>query len=145
MYIEYNRLMQRFVFIVGLSMVAMGLPAHEEGLDYAQVTRVEAHETADGVWRFSVTVRHADTGWDHYADEWQVVDPATGAVLARRILAHPHVEEQPFTRSQSGIEIPGNVTTVVVRAKCNIHGFGGREITVDLTTDGGEDYEVTRR
>ena len=126
-------------------MMAVGLPAHEESLDYAQVTYVEARETADGVWRFSVTVRHADTGWDHYADEWQVVDPATDAILARRVLAHPHVDEQPFTRSQSGIEIPAEVTTVVVRAKCNVHGFGGREITVDLTARGGEDYEVSRR
>lgn len=125
-------------------MFAAGVWAHEESLDYTQVTYVDARETAAGVWRFSVTVRHDDTGWDHYADEWQVVDPATGTVLARRVLAHPHVEEQPFTRSQSGIEIPAGITTVVVRAKCNVHGFGGREITVDLTATGGEDYEVTR-
>ncbi len=137
--------MQRFVCIVGLTVMATGLLAYEESLDYAQVTRVEAHETAEGVWRFSVTVRHADTGWDHYADEWQVVDPASGAVLARRVLAHPHVEEQPFTRSQSGIEIPAEVTTVMVRAKCNVHGFGGREVVLDLTSRGGEGYEVRRR
>ena len=28
-----------------------------------------------------MTVRHADTGWDHYADKWDVVAP-DGAVLA---------------------------------------------------------------
>lgn len=128
-----------------LSFVAPGVAgAYEESLDFAQVRRVVARETASGVWRFDVTVRHDDTGWDHYADEWQVLDGKTGDILGARTLAHPHVEEQPFTRSQSGIEIPSNTSTVVVRAKCNVHGFGGREIVVDLTRSSGEGYEVIR-
>ena len=117
----------------------------EESLDYTQVEMVVARETGPGVWRFEVTVRHEDTGWDHYADEWQVIDPETGAVLGRRVLAHPHVEEQPFARSQSGIEIPEDMSVVRVRAKCNVHGFGGREVDVDLSRETGERFEVHRR
>jgi len=45
---------------------------------------------------------------------------------------------------QSNIAIPKGVTSVRVRAKCNVHGFGGREITVDLTRPEGEGYGVTR-
>ena len=45
-----------------------------------------------------VTLAHPDTGWDHYADGWEVVT-GDGTSLGLRVLAHPHVDEQPFTRS----------------------------------------------
>jgi hypothetical protein len=117
--------------------------SYNEDLDYAQVRFVEARQGSDGLWRFSATVRHNDEGWDHYADAWQVVAP-DGTVLAERVLAHPHDNEQPFTRSQGNIEIPAGVTRVTVRAKCNVHGFGGQEVRVDLTQSEGEDFEVSR-
>lgn len=118
---------------------------YNTNLDYAQVEFVEAVEQRSDdsdvtVWRFSVRVRHRDQGWDHYADEWQVIDHETNEIYGVRELAHPHDNEQPFTRSQRGIEIPASVTLVRVRAKCNVHGFGGREIVVDLSRDtSGED------
>ena len=111
-------------------------------LDYAQVVNVRAVQKDKELWRFDVTVRHNDEGWEHYADAWQVVQPSDKKVLAERILAHPHVSEQPFTRSQSGVSIPATLTVVSVRAKCNVHGFGGREITVDLSRSKGDGYEV---
>ena len=49
-----------------------------------------------GTFNFDVTVKHADTGWKHYANKWEVVAP-DGTVLGKRVLFHPHVEEQPFT------------------------------------------------
>lgn len=125
---------------VSLGLVAMSLTAQEpaglpgtctEDLDWAQVTAVRSDRTG-GSWRFDVTVRHNDTGWDHYADEWQVIDIETGEIYGTRLLAHPHVHEQPFTRSQSGIEIPATVTEVLVRAKCTVHGYGGCGIVVEL-------------
>lgn len=99
--------------------------------EWAQVVDVRASRSSRD-WTFSVTVRHADTGWDHYADEWQVVDPVTGEVYGTRVLTHPHVEEQPFTRSQSGIAIPDGVREVLVRAKCTVHGWGGCGMIVAL-------------
>ena len=97
----------------------------------ADVIAVETMQRADGTWRFDVTVSHTDEGWDHYADRWEVVAP-DGTVIAARVLAHPHVDEQPFTRSLSGIVIPDDVSTVTVRAGDSRHGFGGAEMTVDL-------------
>jgi len=114
-----------------------------EDLDYAQILFVRAVRQADGAWGFDVTVRHNDEGWDHYADAWQVVDPDSGAVIAERVLAHPHEDEQPFTRGLNGIRIPGNTTRVLFRARCNRHGFGGREILVDLGRRQGEGFEVS--
>jgi len=85
---------------------------------------------AGGEYDFSVTVKHADEGWDHYADGWEVVGE-DGTVYGKRVLAHPHVNEQPFTRS-GRIKIPEGVETVIVRAHDSVHGFGGKEMIVSL-------------
>ena len=97
----------------------------------ARVLTVGAAPAADGTWRFDVTVRHDDAGWDHYADRWDVLTP-DGTVIATRILAHPHVDEQPFKRSLSGVRIPDGVKQVTIRAHDKVHGLGGHEMTVDL-------------
>lgn len=80
---------------------------------------------------FVVTLRHDDEGWSHYADAWQVLSP-DGEVLATRILRHPHVAEQPFTRSLHGVEIPAGLTSFRVRARDKVHGLGGEERIVEL-------------
>ncbi len=97
----------------------------------ADVVAVEVLQAADGGYRFDVTVLHADTGWSHYADRWEVVAP-DGAVLATRVLHHPHVGQQPFTRGLGGVRIPGGVTSVAVRARDSVHGYGGAELTVEV-------------
>ena len=85
----------------------------------------------NGSFRFDVTLEYADSGWDHYADGWEVVSPA-GDVLGKRVLAHPHVNEQPFTRSLSGVQIPQNVKTVSIRAHDSVHGYNKEMFEVDL-------------
>lgn len=114
----------------------------------ADVKFVKAIQAANGSWTFHVTVFHPDTGWEDYADGWDVVTP-DGVILKpdqnapfTRLLVHPHVDEQPFTRSQSGIVIPTGVTVVIVRAHDMVDGFGGIEVTVDLTQSSGDNYEV---
>jgi len=62
-------------------------------------------EKYGSTWTVDTTLLHNDTGWDHYADKWRVVD-SHGKLLGERVLFHPHENEQPFTRSESGIEIP---------------------------------------
>jgi len=132
------------------------------GSGNADVTYVKAVEDADGTWTFHVTVRHPDTGWEDYADGWDVLTPdgatsewhlckGEGTVLKpdpespfTRLLLHPHENEQPFTRSQSGIAVPPDVTQVRVRAHDLVDGYGGREVVVDLTAPSGPDFEVIR-
>lgn len=97
----------------------------------ADVLEATYARSADGSYRFDVTVRHDDAGWEHYADKWQVLD-AEGSVLGERVLFHPHDTEQPFTRSQSGIEIPAGTRTVTIRAHDKKHGWGGAELTIEL-------------
>jgi len=97
----------------------------------ADVVDVNVRKTGDGVYSFSVTLRHADTGWKHYADRWDVLD-GSGNVLGKRVLLHPHVNEQPFTRGLSGVRIPKSIVKVTVRAHDLVHGLGGAVKTVDL-------------
>ncbi len=122
----------------------------ENSMANADVLFVEARETAVGRWSFSVQVKHPDTGWEDYADGWDVVLPdGTVAKLNdsdpfTRLLLHPHENEQPFTRSQSNIPIPADVTTVTVRAHDLADGFGGQAVVLDLTAVSGENFAVTR-
>ncbi len=115
--------------VVVLLACAVGAPAARAG--EADVLRVEAAPEGGGAWRFRVTVAHGDTGWDHYADKWDVVGPG-GKVLGTRVLLHPHETEQPFTRSLGGVEIPADVNAVTLRAHDSEHGYGGKEVTVKL-------------
>lgn len=86
-----------------------------------EVVNAVVHQQGADTYRFDVTLRHADTGWDHYANRWDVLGP-DGEVLGTRILHHPHVNEQPFTRSLSGVSIPAHVNQVWIRASDSVHG-----------------------
>ena len=97
----------------------------------ADVLAAEARKAPDGSWTFAVTVRHADEGWHHYADAWELRS-VDGRLLARRILLHPHVEEQPFTRSLAGVRLPPGTKRVRIRAHDSVHGYGGRELELEL-------------
>lgn len=88
----------------------------------ASVVKVDASQSG-AVWTFHVTLEHADTGWEHYADGWGVYT-VEGDELGYRVLAHPHVNEQPFTRSLSGVKIPEGVTQVVIKPRDLVHGVG---------------------
>lgn len=117
----------------------------------ADVVMVRAVQNSSGNWTFYVTVSHPDTGWEDYADGWNVTledgvilkpDPSSSFT---RLLLHPHVGEQPFTRSQGNILIPDDVTTVIVQAHDLVDGFGGQEVILDLAQSSGENYTVERQ
>ncbi|ABD53604.1 hypothetical protein Jann_0687 [Jannaschia sp. CCS1] len=98
--------------------------------DPAEVVEITATDSASG-WRFNVTLAHGDTGWDDYADGWRV-ELADGTVIGERPLAHPHVEEQPFTRSTSGVMIPEGTEQVFIRARTNVDGWAETTTAFDL-------------
>ena len=95
------------------------------------VLQVKVKRSGDNVYYFEVTVTHKDEGWDHYANKWDVVAP-DDTILGTRTLYHPHVQEQPFTRSLSGVKIPKGIHRVTIRAHDSVHGYGGNVMTVDL-------------
>ncbi len=110
-----------------LALLLLPLPAWA---DDPIIEGVRAQNSGNG-WTFSVTLLHPDSGWDHYADGWEVLD-ADGNRLGYRLLAHPHEHEQPFTRSLGGVAIPTKANTVFIRAHCLVDGWSEQRFEVKL-------------
>lgn len=123
-------------------VLTLFLAAMPADADPAQVVDAEFRPLDDG-WHVSVTVRHDDTGRDHYADAWRLVD-RSGAVLGVRTLHHPHVNEQPFTRSLGGVAIPAGTRIVYIEARDNVSGWSHERLKVDLGQPRGDGYRVIR-
>ncbi len=104
------------------------LPVMAGEADVVGATIVRAD---DGTFRFDVTLAHADTGWEHYANAFEIVD-GEGNVLAVRTLVHPHVDEQPFTRSISGVVLASELKEVTIRGRDSVHELGGIEMVLSV-------------
>ena len=120
--------MKRYLLIIALYSLCWA----QAGIaGEADVVRARADKVGENRYTFTVRVLHADTGWDHYADKWDILAP-DGTVLGTRILHHPHVHEQPFSRSLTDVAIPGHIQSVTIRAHDSEHGYGGQTVTVML-------------
>lgn len=84
----------------------------------ADIIAIEVEHTGGNFYRFIVTVQHDDEGWEHFAKAWKILD-SDGNVLGVRVLLHPHISEQPFTRSQT-ISLPKNINQVTIRANTQV-------------------------
>ena len=122
------RKMASYLTVVWFAAVCLSTVA---GAGEADVIEVKIDKKAAGIYDIEVTVQHSDEGWDHYADKWEVLDEK-GTVLATRVLHHPHVDEQPFTRGLLGVKIDDGVSAISLRAHDSIHEYGGQTVTVDL-------------
>ena len=107
------------------------IPLTQAGAGEANVLKVKPNCNADLICSFAVTVEHADSGWDHYVNKWDVL-LQDGTVVASRELLHPHENEQPFTRSLQNVRLPQGTTEVEVRAHDSVHGYGGKTVRVNI-------------
>lgn len=98
----------------------------------SDVVNVKVSKTGNNIYRFDVTLRHADDGWDHYANRWEVLSADGKKTFGTRVLMHPHVNEQPFTRSLSGVKVPEGTVEVLVRSHDKLHEYGGKDKLVKL-------------
>ncbi|MDH5424491.1 MAG: hypothetical protein OEY29_05830 [Gammaproteobacteria bacterium] len=104
------------LYIICLAVFSQIVLANEVKIvDVSLVSKGAQH------YRVNVTLLHEDTGWDHYADGWKILDE-NKKVIGQRILHHPHVNEQPFTRSLHDVVIPEAVQFIYIRAHDKIHG-----------------------
>ena len=42
--------------------------------DDIKILAADFHHSGGNRWSVNVTLKHGDAGWDHYADNWRVVD-----------------------------------------------------------------------
>ena len=101
-----------------------------------KILAADLHSSGGNRWSLNVTLKHGDTGWDHYADNWRVV-AGEGNMLGDRVLFHPHVEEQPFTRGLGDVKVPEGITIVYIEAHDKVHGWTPNRLKVDLTKASG--------
>jgi hypothetical protein len=101
--------------------IALTLGAQAATADNPVVENVRTIQSG-GLWTFDVTVSHPDQGWGHFTDAWRILD-SSGNQIAIRELIHPHVDEQPLTRSLSGIPIPAGTTEVGIQARDTVDGW----------------------
>lgn len=101
------------------------------GPNFPDVVKVKIEQTGDRVFSFDVTIASPYDTPKHYADGWRVMG-ADGTVYGEMTLGHDHASEQPFTRTQTGVEIPDEVTSVVIEGRDIDNGYGGATVTMDL-------------
>ena len=87
----------------------------------AVITNVIA-SGSEGSYTFNVEIKSPDTGCDQYADWWEVFTVDSNLVY-RRILAHSHINEQPFSRSGGPVTVNKD-DQVFVRGHMNNLGYG---------------------
>jgi len=75
-------------------------------------------------YNVAVTISSPYDTPQRYADGWRVLTP-DGVELGAHTLLHDHAGEQPFTRTQSGLEIPASVDRIIVEGRDLVYGYGG--------------------
>ncbi|MBA2441420.1 MAG: hypothetical protein H0V53_03305 [Rubrobacter sp.] len=110
--------------------------ASENGEDGAEeqahpdVEEAELERSGEG-WSLSVTISSPYDSPERYADGWRVLSP-DGEILGEHELGHDHANEQPFTRTQTGLEIPEGVEEITVEGRDLENGYGGETVTVPV-------------
>jgi len=115
--------------LLTLSLLIYSLKSQAGDVD---IQSVALYHQSQGEYAFTVQLQHADTGWDHFADAWRVVDDK-GNILGTRNLLHPHVDEQPFSRGLNNIKIEEDLDTLYIEAHDNVHGWTEKRLMIDLT------------
>jgi len=136
--IAMNKLNKTHVLAASLLALTMLNTAYA---DDVKILASEFKSSGGNRWSVNVTLKHGDTGWDHYADNWRVVD-GEGNTLGERVLLHPHVDEQPFTRGLGGVKVPEGITTVYIEAHDKVHGWTSNRLKVDLSKATGGRLKV---
>ncbi len=119
-----TRILSVFVFFTSILLPLSSLAGE------VSVINTDIKALGGQKYRFNVTLQHQDAGWDHYADRWEILSPQ-GTILATRTLYHPHVNEQPFTRTLS-TTLPAGISSVTIRGHDSVHGYGDNVLILSL-------------
>jgi hypothetical protein len=100
---------------------------------FPDVLSVELTDAGDRTFTVAVTLSSPYDSPERYADAWRVLSD-DGTVLGVRELLHDHANEQPFTRTLSGVSIPAEVDEVTVQGRDQVSGWGGATVTVGVAS-----------
>jgi hypothetical protein len=101
---------------------------------YPHIVGVEITPADQNTFDLTVTVSSPYDSPDRYADGWRVLAP-DGTELATHTLLHDHAGEQPFTRTQAGVDIPADIDEVIVEGRDQRYGYGGSTAIVAVPHD----------
>jgi len=98
---------------------------------YPDVLAAKVRSSSADTFDFDVTVSSPYDTPQRYADAFRV-QGKDGVVYGERKLLHDHAGEQPFTRDLYRVKVPRGVRVVIVHARDQRHGYGGKSIEVSL-------------
>jgi len=93
-----------------------------EGPPAADIVAVEVTGSA-GAYDFTVVIASDDTGCDLYVDWWEIVE-VSGTLVQREVQAGPHIDDQPFTDTATGVDVADDAL-LLVRAHLSSEGYVG--------------------
>lgn len=130
-----NPVMSRRVLVALLlaaGLQAASLPAAELAAQkHPDVVSANVKARDADSFDFDVTVSSPYDTPQRYADGFRVAGK-DGAVYGGRKLLHDHAAEQPFTRDLHGVRIPRHIRSVVLQARDQKFGYGGRTLELIL-------------
>lgn len=98
---------------------------------FPDVVAVKVRATGPDRFDFDVTISSPYDTPRRYADGFRVYT-SDDLVLGERKLLHDHQDEQPFTRDLHAVKIPPGLKKVLVQARDQKYGYGGKVVEVVL-------------
>ena len=126
------RLIVAFTIVLAAGVVSdISVSAEPSVQKFPDVVSVKVTPRGPETFDFDVTVSSPYDAPERYADAFRVTDKK-GLVFGERKLLHGHANEQPFTRDLYGVVIPRGIRDVVVQARDQKYGYGGKTVEVVL-------------
>lgn len=117
--------------LTAVAIVSFANAQGVEGQKYPDVVNVKIQTSGDQRFDFDVTISSPYDTALRYADAFRV-SSVDGQVYGERRLLHDHASEQPFTRDLYGVKIPTGIRVVVIQARDQKYGYGGKTMKVEL-------------
>ena len=118
-------------FFVAGSLSVAAQPTGSALQKFPDVIEAKVQPSGTDIFNFDVTVSSIYDTPQRYADGFRVMGK-DGQVYGVRKLVHDHEDEQPFTRDLYFVKIPKGVRVVVVQARDQKYGYGGKTVEVAL-------------
>ncbi|MDP1683074.1 MAG: hypothetical protein Q8L39_15040 [Burkholderiales bacterium] len=128
--------MMRITLLLALALSVVGLTSvaaqpSDSTQKYPNVVAVKVQSSGVDTFNFDATVSSPYDSAQRYADAFRVMGK-DGQVFGERKLLHDHADEQPFTRDLYFVKIPRGVRVVVLQARDQKYGYGGKTVEVAL-------------